>query len=140
MRNIKFRGKSFTDSKWVYGSLILCDDKAFIAVRAPDLDVAFVDTGAPGMDMIEVDPETVGEFTGLHDKNGKVEIYKDDILETVAEDIRGRLAVIWDDNRAGWYVKNAFGWQGRLWVYARHGKLIGSIHDNPELLAEVKDG
>jgi hypothetical protein len=76
MRNIKYKGKSIemsTLNQWIYGDLIHAKDnnnKTCIFIIPHD------ETSIG----IEVDPETVGQFTELHDKN-KASIYEKDILE-----------------------------------------------------------
>ena len=73
-RVIKFRGKRIDNDKWVYGYLY--EDVKPNRHLSYILQLVFVPTLSVPSDLfIEVDPETVGQFTGFHDKNG-VEIYE----------------------------------------------------------------
>lgn len=66
MRQVKFRGKTINGNRWKFGSLCLDSDGMFIS-----------ESGCYGW--TEVYPETIGEFTGLIDKN-RIQIHEGDII------------------------------------------------------------
>ena len=127
MREIKFRGKRLDNGEWLYGSLVILNGRYFI----------FDDANRH-----EVDPTTVGEFTGLKDKNGK-EIYEGDVIRSPLSEDKTR------PHRIFYHTGNA-AFMGALvdrkelcylrldqdWIYKFEKEVIGNIHDNPELLKD----
>jgi uncharacterized phage protein (TIGR01671 family) len=126
MREIKFRGKREDNGEWVYGGFSVSCDKKY----------AWVDD-------LSVTPSTIGQYTGLKDKNG-TEIYEGDIF--TIEGIYPKL-VKYLDGCAAFGVANISDlasenfidiWQrpSEGWWNERRGvvKIIGNIHDSPEPL------
>lgn len=120
------------NEKWVEGNLILCGDKAYIHPASNKIDV----TGEIGRIIVmhEIDPDTLCQYTGLTDKNGK-KIWENDILELPDED--GYFKCEWEEDTAR-FVLNGEGLTvdfDNYWSY--EVEVIGNIFDNPYLL-EVK--
>lgn len=142
MREIKFRGKRIDNGEWVYGSLIQCDitGKRYILPMGSDANESDK-VGHEGCLMLftfEVIPETVGQFTGLKDKNGK-EIYEGDICNCREYECFGK--VEWNNEEAGFYfcvVMEGGGFEEEhLYDYVDELEVIGNIYENPELLEVV---
>ena len=155
MREILFRGKRIDNGEWVEGSLIN-DGRCFIAIH-PSL--AFGPTSKDEINgetlwgfypFFEVDPSTVGQYTGKRDKNGKngKKIFEGDIIRFNYD---GAVGIVRfgeymspsDPNltrHIGYYVD----WQGKekdflrvdlyYWASRSDVEVVGNIHDNPELL------
>ena len=123
MREIKFRGKDIETDEWRYGSLIIERNRAYILCgKLYFLD----DISGQFSGVYEIKPETVGQYTGLKDKNGK-EIYEGDIVGTPYN-----VGLVF--MRLGcWFVEN----QKELGYFPQYEiEVIGNIYENPELLEE----
>ena len=150
MREILFRGKSI-HGEWFYGYLNQhrgdirydCDCEP-IADSCYYINVwqAKIDTGMYGQDY-KVDPDTVGQFTGLTDRNG-VKIFEGDIIE-FNHPYNGKSihAVVQDG--CGWNLSNfyasCFDCPGCAFSEGtEYMTVIGNIYDNPELLEVSGNG
>lgn len=138
MREIKFRGRRFDNGEWVYGSLISVDDTAFIIDKS-DIDYnPDTNTTAFWFDITEdeVDPATVGQYTGLKDRDGK-EIYEGDSISGSYGIYGLEIAGIIEPVIGGFVLRCPNG--GYLTFGDFHGCVfhkVGNIHDNPELLID----
>ena len=134
MRQIKFRGKRLDNGVWIYGDLIHIDKS----------DIGIV-TDYDHWSGCRINPDTVGQFTGLTDCNGK-EIYEGDIISSPLNNVvivkfgykehRVRHHGVEDSFAAyGWIAENIQnGITDFLDNEILQGKVIGNIYDNPELL------
>lgn len=129
-REILFRGKCTGDGEWVYGSL---HTEWGEATKDGNRNIDYRILGMRG-ECEYVDPETVGQFTGLLDKSG-TKIFEDDvvIIHSHSIDEEDGVAIIeWDEEDA----RFVFTW-GCLVAdfdnfYAYEIEVIDNIHDNPE--------
>ena len=127
MREILFRGKRMDNGEWEYGYLYGIWEQRYILWRMTN----------NVHNMVEVDPETICQYTGLTDKNGK-KIWEGDILEghlddKFPEDVT-REKVIWHEN--GWKTEESR-CDDKAYLDefdAENFEVVGNVFDNPELL------
>lgn len=142
MREILFRGKNRYENQWVYGAYSLWDYSP--ETESMTTDTSIIDYNDECL-WVRVIPETVGQYTGLTDKNGK-EIFEGDIVTTNYKLGRGgyyTFEVYYNENlcqfaltiNSGSYTKNKqYDWLQLTALKAKKIEVIGNIHDNPELL------
>lgn len=137
-REILFRGKAinrdegyhrtnYKNGDWVYGLVTRLYDERFESLPAEMTDVN-------GVSGIEVDYRTIGQYTGLTDKNG-VKIFEWDIVKA----FDCIYVVMWDSAKALFYLRDPVS-RVSSDFYNYFGSdltVIGNIHDNPEMLGNA---
>lgn len=146
MREILFRGKRIDNGEWVFGNFI--EDKwgddngnAVYAILQDRVAPEIAALWTP----VKVIPETVGQYTGLTDKNGK-KIFEGDIVryrpEYWCESLQSVVEYCADKWNYPAFDLKDHDYEGNGLQFAHEEgiglKVIGNIHDNPELL-EVKE-
>lgn len=136
MREILFRGKDSITKRWVYGALVqqqddLLKEKAFIISYS---NYQFGDFSEAVMH--EVDPETVGQYTGFVDKKGK-KIFEGDIV-SIYNSKAFLFAVEWNNQYVLKCTTNGVSDNILNVIESPEDvEVVGNIYDNPEL---IKDG
>ena len=128
MRDILFRGKRLDNGEWVEGDFVHSVYK---------IGDTCVGTYRNSLWMHQVDPSTVGQYTGLKDKNGE-RIFEGDVLTVDGED--GFFALEFQEDTARFFMSGDsivvdF---DNFWSY--EVEVMGNIHDNSELLEDDIDG
>lgn len=134
-RAIKFRGKSIYGDEWLYGSPLKIEEERY-AVIPPLNDIEI----GKSISMYEVYLETIGQFTGLLDRNSK-EIYEGDIVQLDYITTTGKhriglsFEVKWCTQEGCWvgwdgFVENSLQQTRKMFV------VKGNVQDNPELINE----
>ena len=136
-REILFRAKSTINDKWVYGDLVQTSN--FTSIK--EVDGAYIRP-------VSVNSDTIGQYTGLKDKNGN-KIFEGDILKTpngfIGEVVFGRAEEECTHREYrrkitdvfttyGWIFKRADGFTIAIDDEILQGELIGNVTDNAELL------
>lgn len=129
-REIKFRGLRIDGKGWVFGNLMEYNNEFYITPKK---------YSSKPVETFKVIPESVGQFTGLTDKNG-AEIYEEDILKSKVELEGGTESIIKIVYGEGGFDMEKIEKDGKvdsmyLKKYWKHSlQVIGNIHENPELL------
>ena len=136
MREILFRGKRRDTGKWVRGFL----ERRPAAAEIPGHGIWYIFLGTNDPDgpftFGEVDPETVGQSTGLKDRNGQT-IYEGDIvLDTATGE---KYEIIYSHGAFVRVDKSRF-FLGLTLRLDDDYEIIGNVHDDPELLQGVQHG
>lgn len=136
MREILFRGKRIDNGEWVEGCGIIATEN-WVSIFTVIDDI---DENSSEVNEIEVIPETVGQYTGLTDKNGK-KIFEGDIVSRYVNRLDKRVnASVKNNTTVASWVCEFFLYKDKKEVFLanRVGKndcyIIGNIYDNPELL------
>ena len=134
MRDILFRGKRIDNGKWVYGAY-----QPTVEWGGRKWDVSIASATEYGwLEDILVIPETVGQYTGLTDKNGRG-IFEGDIIKRFWLGAEIIYCVQYDSGNAR-FIGKAMNKRG-FTTFDNDGEMfeiIGNIHDNPELLEDAE--
>lgn len=141
MREILYRAKAINRGKgyhrtkykngdWVYGLITRLYDERFETLPAEM-------TNTNGISGIEIDYKTIGQYTGLTDKNGK-KIFEGDILHCVSRLDNAKMVVIFECGEYRMVLAEKFNDYiegcGFFAITCFEKEVVGNIHDNPELL------
>nr|DAS32349.1 MAG TPA: YopX protein [Caudoviricetes sp.] len=133
----KFRGRSveaFSEEEWKYGYLIEDEGYSFIINQVIEANEQYITIGS----WCPVNPDTLGQSTGLFDRNGK-EVFVGDIIKCT----RGCPHEVYLEKEYGGtfiggmpavYLKDL----GEGYAWTEHEEIIGNIYENPELLEDKK--
>jgi len=128
MREILFRGKRIDNGEWAEGAYLPVTPENYPAIGVWNALERY-------WWWFEVDPNTVGQYTGLDDKNGQ-KLFEGNIVDILCENEETGV-IEWSEDTAR-FIVSADGFQADFDnYYGTDLEVIGNIHDNPELLKEA---
>lgn len=129
MREILFKAKRKDNGEWIEGYYVYCWKRHYI-LQVLNKAIGFDERE---YEWVEVDPDTICQYTGLTDKNGK-KIWENDILR-IGEN--AKLMVSWHHFKASWVLSKK-GWMYNHFfgesVEPEDVEAVGNIFDNADLL------
>lgn len=139
-REMLFRGKSIGTGKWLYGHLFNYGLTA--PTNVPCISVCVPASWEEAYNLYAVPPDTIGQYTGLKDKNRK-KIFEGDILEYIGKRKDNmnkvyRRKVVFHEGMFALLSKELRAYSALNYHCMKDGRsawrVIGNIHDNPELI------
>ncbi len=129
MREVEFKAKRKDNGEWVYGSLEHITE-TYKGEDIQECDIYQIVTyDGIGFDVI---PETIGQYAGLKDKNGK-KIFEGDIVKAFyfEKEVIGKIEFVYGT----FALTNSAISDNQLFIFEKL-EVIGNVHDNPDLLEE----
>lgn len=138
MRENLFKAKRKDNGEWVEGFVFEFKNKFYITEMAQTFMTAYYTAESVvdfNMRAYEIKPDTLCQYTGLPDKNGR-KIWENDIVNCFESECCGKIS--WNESEAGFYfdalLEDGTYEEECVYDYADCMDVIGSIFDNPELL------
>lgn len=143
MREILFRGKCVFDNEWVEGFYYQAKLCSYDKELCHYITIPHPETDGRQSDHTIVRPDTVGQFTGLTDKNGN-KIFEGDIVHCVSMTDMANMVVIFEDGEFRMVLcekyKDYIPGCGFYAIRCFDKEVTGNIHDNPELIGGADNG